>query len=82
MTLDQYIQLLDWTGRQPRADKVGQIPAHLEPILTRLDCSPDTWLDLVQNFRHRFRTEAGRPETLQTVRQLRCRRSRQQRQRT
>jgi hypothetical protein len=71
MTLDQYIQLLDWTGRQPRADKAGQIPAHLEPILTRLDCSPDTWLDLVQNFRRRFRTEAGRPETLQTVRQLR-----------
>ena len=81
MTLDQYIQLLDWTGRQPRADKTGQVPAHLEPILTRLDCSPDTWLDLVQNFRRRFRTEAGRPETLQTVDQLR-RNFRQQSRRT
>jgi DNA-binding GntR family transcriptional regulator len=79
MTLDQYIQLLDWTGRQPRAEKIGQMPAHVEPILTRLDCSPDTWLDLVQNFHRRFRTEAGRPETLQTVRQHR-RRCRQQRQ--
>ena len=81
MTLDQYLQLLDWTGRQTRADKTGQIPVHLEPILTRLDCSPDVWLDLVQNFRRRFRTEAGRPETLRSVRELR-RRCRQQRQRT
>jgi hypothetical protein len=79
MTLDQYIQLLDWTGRQPRADKTGQIPDHLEPILTRLDCSPDTWLDLVQNFRRRFRTEAGRPETLRSVHQLRRRCRQQQR---
>ena len=45
------LQLPDWTGRQARADKTGQIPVHLEPILTRLDCSPDVWLDLVQNFR-------------------------------
>lgn len=81
MTLDQYLTLLDWTGRQHRSDKTGQIPPHLESILARLDCNPDTWLDLVQNFRRRFRTEAGRPETLQTVRQLR-RRCRQQRPRT
>jgi REP element-mobilizing transposase RayT len=80
MTLDQYLQLLEWTGRQTRADKAGQIPSLLEPILTRLDCSPETWLDLVQNFRLRFRTEAGRAETLQTVGELR-RRCRQQRQR-
>jgi hypothetical protein len=80
MTLDQYLALVDWTGRQTRLDKHGQIPPHLEPILTRLDCSPDTWLDLVKNFRRRFRTEAGRPETLQTVGTLR-RRCRQQQQR-
>ena len=79
LSLDQYLQLVDWTGRQLRLDKPGQIPAHLEPILTRLDCSLETWLDLVKNFRRRFQTEAGRPETLQTVSQLRrgCRRSSQ-----
>jgi REP element-mobilizing transposase RayT len=77
MTLDQYLQLVDWTGRQLRQDKPGHIPEHLATILTRLDCSLDSWLDLVKNFRRRFPTEAGRPETLLTVSQLRrnCRRS-------
>jgi len=67
MTLDQYLELLDWTGRQLRRDKAGRIPAEFGPILERLDCSAETWLDLVKNFRKRFRTEAGRPLTLQGV---------------
>jgi len=71
MTLDQYLQLVDWTGRQLRLDKLGQIPPQLDPILARLECSFDTWMDLVKNFRRRFPTEAGRPETLQSVSRLR-----------
>jgi len=59
MTLDLYLKLLDWTGRQLRKDKAGRIPAEFEAILERLDCSAESWLDLVQNFRKRFRTEAG-----------------------
>jgi REP element-mobilizing transposase RayT len=81
MTLDDYLRLIDWTGRQLRQDKAGQIPWQLDPILTRLDCTPETWLDLVRNFRRRFRTEAGRPETLANTRSLRrqCRGSNRQR---
>jgi REP element-mobilizing transposase RayT len=71
MTLDQYLQLVDWTGRQLRLDKPGHIPEQLAPILTRLDCSLESWLDLIRNFRRRFPTEAGRPETLLSVSQLR-----------
>ncbi|MEY3172758.1 MAG: hypothetical protein RLZZ436_671 [Planctomycetota bacterium] len=71
MSLDQYLQLIDWTGRQLRLDKPGRIPPQLDPLLTRLDCSPEVWLDLVRNFRRRFITEAGRPETLRAVRRLR-----------
>jgi REP element-mobilizing transposase RayT len=76
MSLDQYLQLVDWTGRQLRLDKPGQIPSHLAPVLTRLDCSLETWLDLIRNFSRRFPTEAGRPEKLATVQALRrqCRR--------
>ncbi len=71
MTLDEYLRLLDWTGRQLRRDKAGRIPPEFSPILERLDCSAETWLDLVKNFRKRFRTEAGRPSTLQGVSSLR-----------
>ncbi len=71
MTLDEYLRLLDWTGRQLRKDKVGRIPVEFAPILDRLDCSGESWLDLVKNFRKRFRTEAGRALTLQSVSSVR-----------
>jgi hypothetical protein len=71
MSLDQYLQLLDWTGRQLRRDKPGVISSDLKPILERLDCTVESWLDLVRNFRRRFRTEAGRPEVLSGVGTLR-----------
>lgn len=64
MTLDQYLQLLDWTGRQLRTDKRGSIPNALDPMLERLQCSEESWLDLVKNFRKRFRVEIGLPATL------------------
>jgi REP element-mobilizing transposase RayT len=73
MTLDQYLQLLDWTGRQWRPGKSGVISPALQPILERLDCTVESWLDLVSNFRRRFRTEAGRQEALVGVSALRRR---------
>lgn len=71
MMLDQDLKLLEWTGRQLRRDKAGRIPAEFDPILESLVCSSETWLDLVKNFRKRFRTEAGRRSTLQGVSPLR-----------
>ncbi len=71
MTLDEYLKLLDWTGRQLRRDEIGRIPEEFAPILDRLDCSTESWLDLVKNFRKRFRTEAGRAATLQSVSSIR-----------
>jgi len=67
MSLDEYLELLDWTGRQFRIDKRGAIPAACAPILDRLDCSEDTWFDLVKNFRN----EAG---SLLSVRAFRSKR--------
>jgi hypothetical protein len=68
MTLDQYLRLLDWTGRQIRRDKVGAIPNDCAPILDRLECSAESWLDFVRNFRKRFRNEAGLPQNRQRLR--------------
>lgn len=36
MTLEQYLELVDWTGRQQRQGKRGRIPQKLAPILKRL----------------------------------------------
>ena len=41
MTLDEFLKLLDWTGRQFRTDNRGSIPATCAPILDRLDCSEE-----------------------------------------
>ena len=71
MTLDQYLKLLDWTGPQIRKDKVGAIPRECAPIPERLDCSAETWVDLVRNFRKRFRSEAGLTQSRQAFRMTR-----------
>jgi len=69
MSRDRSLQLLDWPGRGLRSDKRGSIPKDLDRMLERLQCSRETWLDLVRNFRKRkrFRVEIGLPATLQSV---------------
>ena len=39
-----YLQLIDWTGRAIRDDKRGFIDRDLPPILNRLQISPEQWL--------------------------------------
>ncbi len=71
LTLDHDLKLRNWTGRQPCKDKTDQIPAEFDPILERLDCSAESWLDLKQNFRKRLRTEAGLAASMHSVRSAR-----------
>ena len=61
---EQYLELLDWTGRQTRPDKRGQIPGELLPILQRLRLSTETWVETVLNFGRWFHLAAGRVESL------------------
>ena len=62
--MDQYLALLDWTGRQIRADKRGSIPAELAPILDRLQIHGELWVDTVLHFGRWFRRAAGRSSSL------------------
>ena len=65
MSLQSYLQLLDWTGRQLRRDgKRGRIPSELEPILQRIGLSSDLWCDVVSRFGKIFQRAAGRPSSL------------------
>lgn len=44
--LDDYLNLVDWTGRSIRLDKTGAIPNNLSPIFERLNINPESWLEL------------------------------------
>ena len=48
---DDYLELLDWTGRSMRDDKRSHIHAALPPILKRLDIPVDQWISNSQHLR-------------------------------
>lgn len=52
--LDEYLKLLDWTGRQLVAGKRGTIPMELAPILERLAIQPSAWLEGIESFDKKF----------------------------
>ncbi len=54
ITLDDYLRLLDASGRMLRTDKSGVIPAELAPILQRLGIRPSNWSELVENYHDWF----------------------------
>lgn len=64
MTVDDYLRLLDWTGRQVRADRPGAIPKRLAPILDRLTLSDGTLLEAVRQFGKSFRRCVGAGEAV------------------
>ncbi len=59
ITLEKYLQLLDWTGRQVRAGKRGVIPQSLAPILDRLGINSAIWLDAIKSFDQWFGLVVG-----------------------
>jgi hypothetical protein len=75
MSFGEYLELLDWTGRQLRADKRGTIPPDLAPILERLHIGGEEgWMQLMGRFSRLFRRAAGTPQSLQREREERgCR---------
>jgi len=62
--LENYLSLVDWTGRQIRRGKRGRIPASCQPILKRLGLDRSIWCDLVENFGRLFKRVAGREDQL------------------
>ena len=57
--LVDYLELVDWTGRQIREDKRGFIDGDLPCILKRLNIDEDHWLYMTQNFESSFKTLVG-----------------------
>jgi hypothetical protein len=62
--VEHYFMLLDWTGREIRADKRGAIPDYLAPIVDRLGLNRSNWVETVRGFGRLFKQAAGRPSSL------------------
>ena len=64
LSVEDYLQLVDWTGRQIVRGRGGHIPAELPPILARVGIDQHDWLPLVTQFGRLFHRVAGAPHTL------------------
>ena len=62
--LQDYVQLVDITGRAIREDKRGFIDNNLPPILERLNISSREWLVLTTQFESKFKSLVGCKEKL------------------
>jgi putative transposase len=63
--LIDYIELVDWTGRQMRPHKKGSISERQPPILARLGLSPACWLHNCQQLETDFHLVIGPLATVQ-----------------
>jgi len=59
VTLEQYLELIEATGRILVADKGGSIPRHLVSVLERLELNAGHWADTVEGYRDLFQRLAG-----------------------
>ncbi|MEW8232501.1 MAG: alpha-amylase family glycosyl hydrolase [Candidatus Thiodiazotropha endolucinida] len=57
--LNDYLRLVDWTGRAIRDDKQGAIPSDLAPILERIGLNPDAWLKSVTYYNQNYFSVLG-----------------------
>ena len=57
--VEDYIELVDWTGRQIREDKRGRIDDDHPPILDRLGIETEHWLYLTQHCQSSFKLLVG-----------------------
>lgn len=65
--LEDYLELVDWTGRIIRDDKRGSIPTDYPPILERLKIEPKHWLYIAKGFESRFKGFVGTAFKLKSV---------------
>ena len=74
MSIEDCLELLDWSSRQIAPGKRGCAPQDLPPVLTRLGLDCESWCELVSDFGKLFCTVAGRPEQVDLLRSHRTHR--------
>jgi hypothetical protein len=64
MTVERYVEFVDWVGRQIRMDKPGKVDGNLPPILERLGISGTGFVKFVQQYDTLFRIAVGSSASL------------------
>ena len=64
VTAEEYLELVDETGRVVKAGKRGVIPGHLAGILERLRIKPSQWVESTSHYGRKFKRVAGSSEAL------------------
>lgn len=55
LSLEQYLDLVDWTGKNILSPEKEAIPQHLESILDRMNLAVDQWVESVEEYKSLFR---------------------------
>ena len=64
--LQDYLELVDWTGRQLRDDKRGSIDNGIPPILERLNIDVEHWVNNTRHFESQFKGLVGTAISIKT----------------
>jgi REP element-mobilizing transposase RayT len=72
--LNDYIALVDWSGRAILHNKRGSIPENTPPILLRLGIDETSWIQHIHYFERQFPTVAGNIDKLKELAELTSRR--------
>jgi REP element-mobilizing transposase RayT len=67
--LDNYLQLVDISGRAQHPNKRGKINNNQPTLLTRLGISEQQWINLTSNLEKQFKGPIGSPNQLKTFQQ-------------
>lgn len=61
---DDYLDLVDWTGRAIQPKKCGAIPQHQPKILSRIGMDAEQFINYAHRFLKEFGSAVGKPQKL------------------
>ena len=64
ISLEEYLEVLDLTGREIKEGKKGYVPTELKPILKRLEINEEKWIKTIKNYGSLFYNVSGKVESI------------------
>ena len=64
ISLEEYIEVLDITGREIREENKGRIPENLKPIFKRLEINEEKWVKTVKSYGTLFCRVSGKMDSI------------------